>query len=105
MTAPASEERSSLVMIKSLSISCDCWKNTSPEFLTQLNEDEIVSIFKSTLKSLSSLHFIREIHQEIKAGNIVSDREGHAKLAGCGLAGHLTVSCDSTGSSILQRSI
>lgn len=37
----------------------------------------------------------------MKAGNIVSDREGHAKLAGSGLAGHLTVSFDSTGPSTL----
>lgn len=70
-------------------------------FVAQLNEDEIVYILKSTLKGLCYLHFMRKIHREMKAGNILCDREGHAKLAGSGLAGHLTVSSDSTGPSTL----
>lgn len=31
------------------------------------------------------LHFMRKFHWEMKAGNIVSNREGHAKLVGSGL--------------------
>lgn len=49
MTAPAGGEIYSAATIKSSSICCNYWKNTSCVFLTQLNEDEIVSIFKSTL--------------------------------------------------------
>ncbi|MEQ2296735.1 hypothetical protein AMECASPLE_027597 [Ameca splendens] len=58
-------------------------------------------IFKPTLKGLCYLHFMRKIHREMKAGNILCDREGHAKLAGAGLAEHLTVRFDSTEPSTL----
>lgn len=54
---------------------------------TQMNEDEIVSIVKSTLKGLHYLRFMRKIHWDMKAGNIVSDKKGHAKLTGSGLEG------------------
>lgn len=67
----------------------------------QLGEDDIVGIFKPTLKSLSYLSFMRKIHREMKAGNIHCERKGHAKLADCSLDEHLTVSFDSTGPSTL----
>ena len=45
-----------------------------------LTEDEISTILKDTLLGLEYLHDRRKIHRDIKAGNILLNNEGHAKL-------------------------
>lgn len=57
-----------------------------------LTEDEISIVMSDTLKGLEYLHLRRKIHRDIKAGNILLNTEGHAKLADFGVAGQLTVS-------------
>lgn len=66
-------------------------------FAAEFSEDDIVCLHKPTLKSLRYLRFMRKIHWEMKAGNVLCDRKGHAKLADGGLDEHLTVSFDSAG--------
>lgn len=57
-----------------------------------LSEVEIATVLLDTLRGLEYLHVRRKIHRDIKAGNILLNSEGHAKLADFGVAGQLTVS-------------
>ena len=54
------------------------------------NEKEIASIIKMVLKGLQFLHAQRKIHRDIKAGNILLNDEGIAKLGDFGVSAQLT---------------
>ncbi|VDM76729.1 unnamed protein product [Strongylus vulgaris] len=55
-----------------------------------LTEQEMSAVLRDTIQGLRYLHNLKKIHRDIKAGNILLNTEGQAKLADFGVAGQLT---------------
>lgn len=54
-----------------------------------LNESQIACIIKSVLLGLKYMHNSKKIHRDVKAGNILINKEGNVKLADFGVSAEL----------------
>jgi serine/threonine protein kinase len=54
-----------------------------------LEENQIAAVMYGILKGLEYLHDTKKIHRDIKAGNVLLDHEGKAKLADFGVSAQL----------------
>ena len=54
-----------------------------------LNEQQIAAVCFAVLRGLEYMHDSRKIHRDIKAGNILLDRHGNAKLADFGVSAQM----------------
>eukprot|EP00045_Choanoeca_perplexa_P005803 m.48614 g.48614 ORF g.48614 m.48614 type:complete len:453 (-) comp13302_c0_seq1:90-1448(-) len=55
-----------------------------------MSEAQIASVLRASILGLEYLHEHRKIHRDIKAGNILLNEDGDAKLADFGVAGQVT---------------
>jgi serine/threonine protein kinase len=65
-----------------------------------LNEEQIASIVEMILKGLAFLHEKKKIHRDVKAGNILLNRDGYAKLGDFGVSAQLLNSFSKKNSKI-----
>jgi serine/threonine protein kinase len=65
-----------------------------------LNEEQIASIIQMVLGGLVFLHEKKKIHRDVKAGNIMLNRDGYAKLGDFGVSAQLINSFSKKNSKI-----
>lgn len=65
-----------------------------------LNEEQIASVVEMALLGLNFLHEKRKIHRDVKAGNILLNLDGYAKLADFGVSAQLMHSFSKKNSKI-----
>jgi serine/threonine protein kinase len=64
------------------------------------SEPQIASVCQAVLRGLEYLHDSKKIHRDVKAGNILLDNRGIAKLADFGVSAQLGNSCSKKNSTI-----
>ncbi len=65
-----------------------------------LNEEQIASVVQMVLQGLTFLHDKKKIHRDVKAGNILLNRDGYAKLGDFGVSAQLIHSFSKKNSKI-----